>query len=775
MKIGSILSLGIRLTLGGGRQAIGRLLLAGASVSLAVGLLLSALGAFVAEGALDRRIDARAEIHLFEGEPVPDDHLLFAFSGVGRFRGRDIDTKFVAAVGDHPPVPPWLSRLPGPGEMAVSPALAKLLESPEGALLRPRYPERVFEILEPTWLIERDELVAYIGVTPEAMPRSNRSVVTGFGLDPKNPHQEEKTSFADNIQQPIFQAVFLVSIGLLVPIAVFIATATRLSAAAREARLAAIRLVGGTPRQVRLAASVESLLAGVIGGVSGLLLFFAARPIVAAFAPPDHRWFPSDIAPSVATTTLVLTAMVIFAVLVSVVTLRRVVITPLGVVRRTGRPVRVRWRLATLATGLGGSMVLLIGKERILDAPGLIPYVFVFGSFGLTSIGAAAVAPLVGAWLADLLRRVTTGTGALLGARRLRADPRAAARIVAGLVVVVFGVGLTHGFAAAFAVAGGQTPLSLRSSTVRVSSYGPGSRDLSSKVAPVPGVLSVVPVWSAEVTGGGFADSGLVADCDALQPTIVDELPSCAEGTMHVGRFSTYFLPDIRLNLIVYERGIDVSFTPSRVIRSSVGLGGGESVFVPLGTLPEGTLDGVKPSHVLARTSGGDTVERIRNLFAGPGSFTEVLSGAEIRRNWSQTSEMPQIARGVEVGTIVALAVVAASMLVAAVDSIGERRRSFAMLAAAGTPINVMRNAVVIEIAMPLLGGVAIAVATSVAVTKMFFAAASSQSFDGRPVPIPVSPFVRVCLFAVLAAGLAALCTFPSLSRAIRPEALRAE
>jgi hypothetical protein len=775
MKVGAILSLGIRLSLGGGRQAIGRLLLAGASVSLAVGLLLSALGAFAAESALDRRIDARAEINLLEGKPIPDDHVLMAYSGVGRFRGQDIETRFVATVGDRPPVPPWLSRWPGPGEMVVSPALAELLEAPVGALLRPRYQGRIVQTLDPEWLIERDELAAYIGVRPEEIPRINRLVVTGFGPDPRYPSQGEETSFAESIQQPIFQAVFLVSIGLLVPIAVFIATATRLSAAAREARLAAIRLVGGTPRQVRLAASVESLLAGLIGGVFGFLLFFIGRPIVAAFAPPDHHWFPSDIAPSVATTALVLTAIVIFAVVVSLATLRRVVITPLGVVRRTGRPMRVRWRLATLATGLGGSVVLLIGKERIIDAPGLIPYVFVFGSFGLTSIGAAAVAPLVGTWLADLLRRVTTGTGALLGARRLRADPRAAGRIVAGLVVVVFGVGLTHGFTSAFAVASEQTLVSLRPSTVRVSSYGPGSRDVASKVASVSGVSSIVPVWVAEVSGGGFADTGHIADCDALQPLLDVDLPSCAEGTMHVSRFSTYFSPDIRLNVIVYERGIDVSFTPSRVIRSSVGLGGGEGVYVPLASLPEGTFDRVKPSYVLARTSGGAAVERIRNVFAGPRSVTEAVTGAEIRRASSQTSEFPQIARGVELGTIVALAVVAASMLVAAVDSIGERRRSFAMLAAAGVPIRVMRNAVLVEIAMPLLGGVAMAVVTSVAVTKMFFAAASTQSFDGRPVPIPVSPFVRVCVFAVLATGLAALCTFPSISRAIRPESLRTE
>jgi hypothetical protein len=775
VRRGPILVLGVRLTLGGGRQAIGRLLLTGVAVSLAVGLLLSALGVFVAEGARDRRMNARAEVNLFEGEPVPKDHLLVAYSGVSRFRDRDIETRFIAPVGDDAPVPPALSRMLQPGEMAVSPALAELLESSQGALLRPRYPGRIVEIIDPAWLIEPGELVAFLGVTPEEISRNNRSIVTDFGLDTNDQDQGEMTTFADNIiDNPLFQAIFLASIGLLVPIAVFIATATRLSAAAREARLAAIRLVGGTPRQVRLAASAESLLAGLIGCALGLVLFFAGRPVVASVAPKDHGWFPSDIAPSVPVTGLVLAAVLIFSVLVSLVTLRKVVITPLGVVRRTGRSVRVRWRLVTLATGIGGSIAILIAKDGIIEAPGALPYVFVFGSFGLTSIGAAAVAPLAGAWLAGLLSKITPGTGTLLGARRLRTDPRAAGRIVAGLVVVVFGVGLTHGFTAAFEEASGHIPVSLRSSTVRVRVFGPGSRDVAAKVASVPGVSSVVPVWSGEVAGGGSADSGLIADCDALQPVIVGELPSCSAGTIHVDRFATYYSPDIRLDVTIYDRRIDVSFTPSRVIRSSVGLGEGESVFVPLGSLPEDAFDRVKPSFVLAGTTGSTTVERIRNLFAGPGYVADVIDGEAVRESWSETSEIPPIAAGVELATGVALAVVGVSMLIAAVDSIGERRRSLAMLSAAGASPRVLRTAVLVEIAMPLLGGVALAVVTSVAVMKMFFAA-TSQSFDERSVPIPVGPFVRACLFAVAVAGLAALATFPSLGRAIRPESLRTE
>ena len=53
-------------------------------------------------------------------------------------------------------------------------------------------------------------------------------------------------------------------------------------------------------------------------------------------------------------------------------------------------------------------------------------------------------------------------------------------------------------------------------------------------------------------------------------------------------------------------------------------------------------------------------MERIRNVFAGPGNFAEAVTGEEVRRASGQTYRFPQIARGVELGTFVALAVVAA-------------------------------------------------------------------------------------------------------------------
>ena len=67
--------------------------------------------------------------------------------------------------------------------------------------------------------------------------------------------------------------IVLAVIGALVPVAVFVSTATRLSAARREQRLAALRLVGATAAQVTRLAAVESFFVSVIGVVAGIGLF----------------------------------------------------------------------------------------------------------------------------------------------------------------------------------------------------------------------------------------------------------------------------------------------------------------------------------------------------------------------------------------------------------------------------------------------------------------------------------------------------------------------
>ena len=176
----SDLRLGLRLAVGAGRQGFVRLLLIASGIALAVGLLLASLGIFPAEDAVERRQGARLVRTLDPGESGPPDRLLVDEAGTA-FGDESIVTTFMAPEGDRPPVPPWLSRIPRPGEIVASPALASLLASSEGALLRPRFPGPVIATLDERWLLRPGELVAYVGAEPRELSRY-RGVVRGSAL-----------------------------------------------------------------------------------------------------------------------------------------------------------------------------------------------------------------------------------------------------------------------------------------------------------------------------------------------------------------------------------------------------------------------------------------------------------------------------------------------------------------------------------------------------------------------------------------------------------------
>jgi len=122
----------------------------------------------------------------------------------------------------------------------VSPALRDLLTTPLGKLLRPRLPGRIAGTVSSTGLLYPEELVAYSGVAPGSLPSDAiRAVAFGHRQEPGGP-----------VSLVLKLLVLIAALGLLVPILVFIATSTRLSAALRERRIAAIRLVGATPTEV---------------------------------------------------------------------------------------------------------------------------------------------------------------------------------------------------------------------------------------------------------------------------------------------------------------------------------------------------------------------------------------------------------------------------------------------------------------------------------------------------------------------------------------------
>ncbi|MFJ6907151.1 ABC transporter permease family protein [Streptomyces griseoluteus] len=216
---------------------------------------------------------------------------------------------------------------------------------------------------------------------------------------------------------------------LLIPGLGFLGQCARLGAVHRDRRMARLRLAGATPGRVRRIAALESGPACLVGSVLGTSAVVGCALYADRF--PARLWW---------VLVVVMLAVPIVGVAVSLAALRRVVASPLGEVRATprrtggGRAVTLGVALLVVAV-TGGILMLAYGSTR------LVPLVL-FGA--LLLVGAGAVSMSGG------IARLTGRRGAaraqspavLIAAERLSADPWAAARTHAAvLMVTVVGTG----------------------------------------------------------------------------------------------------------------------------------------------------------------------------------------------------------------------------------------------------------------------------------------------------------------------------------------------
>ena len=766
MSVGSDLGLGLRLAVAGGRSTVARLLLIGSGIALGVGLLLSTLGIFPAEEAVERRRLARELEVPDRPREAPEDRYLATVTST-TFGDRRIAITYLAPVG-MPEAPAWLPGVLAPTDIVASPELATLLRTPDGALLRPRFPGAIVGTLPERWLLHPGELVAYVGAEPDELGR-HPEVVVGFGLEPAHRAQIHVPAY----ERPLFQVAFLVAVGLLIPILVFVVTGARLSASARESRMAAIRLVGGTPGQARMVTVGESALAGVLGCLLGIGLFLVGRPVLAAAAPPGDRWFPADIAPTPATWIGVIAGVLVLSIGASLVSLRRVVVTPLGVVRGAGKRVRAWWRWAMLSVGLAGLSWAMLEERDVFGNDRLVlPFLIV--SYGLTALGAAAAAPVAGSAVARGIARLTSGPGITLGARRLEVEPRTAGRTVGAIVIVVIAAAITTLFAGVYTEQLGSAyfPSSLSASTVIVEPTTTDPVDLAS-LRGVDGVEGVAPGWLGYTRRGYTV---LLADCDAVDAAITQDLPSCGPGDALINERlydgGRSYRPEMRIHL---DRApdLEVEIETRDLDRADIELGLFHQLLVPLDATETDLAAEVAPSVVYVATDGDPlTIERIRNALHGPHApVIHPRGGVE-----DYADEVLGIVdAGVTLGIAITFAIASATLLVTAVDAVGERRRSLAMLAAVGTPTGVLRRALAVETALPMLAGVILGLAAAILGTWMVFQGVSAYEEIEQPPAVPWRSLGNVVVFAIVATVVATIATFPSLGRAIRPESLRTE
>ena len=93
------------------------------------------------------------------------------------FDGQTIERLDIAALGPGAPVPPGVSRLPGPGQYDASPALAALLRTVPRDELGDRFPGSLAGTIGQAALSGPDELAVYVGYPPSSL-----ATVPGTGV-----------------------------------------------------------------------------------------------------------------------------------------------------------------------------------------------------------------------------------------------------------------------------------------------------------------------------------------------------------------------------------------------------------------------------------------------------------------------------------------------------------------------------------------------------------------------------------------------------------------
>ncbi|GHF60840.1 membrane protein [Streptomyces mashuensis] len=766
------LALGLRFALTGGRPGLLRTTLTAAGTGVVVTLLLlltSVPGAVDAREARDAARTGRGGVSA--KAPGPDT-LLVAPVESHYYRDRQIKGVLLRPEGPKAPVPPGLTRTPGAGEMALSPALRDLLRSERGALLRERLPFRDTGTIGPAGLRGPGELVYYVGdagLAPAAGAWPGARRISAFGGDaPLMPLPDEVSLIGA-----------LGAAAVLLPAGVLLATAVRFGGERRDRRLAALRLVGADSRMTRWVAAGEALSGTLLGLAVGAAGFLAVRQGAPAVRLRGAGVFPSDLVPGPLAVTLIVLGVPLAAVAVALFALRDVAIEPLGVVRGAARGRRrLWWRLPVPLAGLA-LLVPGLSHGRVLPQTQHLPYRLWLPAAGSVLLLGGVV--LLLPWVVQAcVARLRGGAPAWqLAVRRLQLDSGPAARAVSGIVVAVAGAVAVQMLVGAESARGVNTPR-FPDEVLRVHTYlqpGADGRQVLERFRTTPGARSVtgtVEFWGdrGDGTGGAMVKAG---DCEALRR--LARLESCRDGDVflsydpaqprHGGLMAR---PGDRLR--IRRDGGDRTWTvpdgaPTVTVRpDAYGTGEAAVLATPAALDARGVTGAVVRVAVEADPKVPDAVEHLRTTAAAVDPALRLVDPyAPVRED---DMDYWPVQRALPVGAAVVFALVAAGLLLATFEQLRERRRTLATLAAFGVRPATLAWSLVWQTAVPVVLGLALAVAGGAGLGRLLLWALRLPVRDWFAfVPVVGTGLVVVTLFT-----LAALLPLRRLSR---PEGLRSE
>ena len=411
----------------------------------------------------------------------------------------------------------------------------------------------------------------------------------------------------------------------------------------------------------------------------GVPLYLAARSGLANGSIGGLHLFPSDLTPPLGLTAAVIIALPALAIVMSIVTMRRLLVSPLGVSRHV-RTTHAGWRwVLVLVAGLGVLAWAASQHTALKRFGGGWVVVLVGGSLACLGLGLVGTATWASWAAARRLAGSVRSVAAMLGFRRLEAEPTSVSRVVGGIALMIALVGVVQSGLLSVERAEGPPILPVEASVLQGDeigvfngSFGTSSVDLSD----IPGVSSVR--WTRKIPFGS------------------------------VGR----------------------------------------------------------PIGIIDWDGSTATLEKVRDRLAWSGADIRTLPQFQEQAK-AANDDYSSFRRGGFAITVFLLLVSAATLLVAMVDWLMERRRSLAVLSAVGVATSTVRRSILAQVGLPLAASLVFGVAGALAVTALLYRALNQPVvFAGGQ----IAALVGVVLLVVVGVTAASA---PWLRIARRPELLR--
>jgi hypothetical protein len=735
-----VISLAYQLLFRSGREALWRLAAIVGGVGIGVMLLLTILSGFTALNVRDERSGWRETEgkSLSKGGKPTQDALLWQRSEdmVGMQR---ID-RFDIAKQDSDAKIPGISRMPEDGEYYVSPALQKMISQYPESQLAQRFGDKKIGVIGKPGLGTSNELIAIVGQDAQTLMRADQVTVV-----------KTVNGKAESPDSGFMRMVLVIgSSGVLFPAVMFIAVSTRLAAARREERFAAIRLAGGTKRQIAVLAAFETGAGAVLGVFIGYLLHLMMPYLLSNITLAGMQFYPEYMRVAPYQLLLVGVGAVAAAVATSFLTLRKLNISPLGIARKAPAKRPGIWRVIPLAAGLGSAAYMTYGNQETANE------ITMLLSFLSCGIGIFLVGPLLASAIAWLARRISVGPAGLIASSRLLAQPSAIFRSVSGIVIAIFVVSTFNTFLNALAQDKNREPL-LPQSTLQLI-FRPGQNEQATAsnyqkivqlLEQTEGVKDTATLYQAPAPADlPLKDVSVIISEGSKEPLQPDLLLPCSEAAI------------VKIKNCPKDKY--VALPAIALFREQTPPEGWQ--FVSVGDR------NLMPGRMLVNTNGDPSiVETLRTKIAATIPFTASVD-TDQSLYASGVMVFVQMRAAMYLGMIIVLIVAGCGLLVAVADSLLERRRPFALLRLTGMTLKQLRTAVLLEAAIPLIATTVLAAAAGTLYGEMVLNATS-----GTPYQWPSAQFVLAIVAGIVLALAIVALTLPLLGKITRPENARFE